>query len=208
MNDRKDRSGQLIHRNSVTSNGMAGAQSRTTGTAGPRYETIEELFLAIESPLLTYARRLTGDHAQAEDLVQEAFLRLHPLFRQIDSPKSWLYRTVHNLAVNHHRKNARILPLHRPDASDEEESSTSDFADSHPLPDDEIARWEGIGLVRLNLKGLDPRTQEVIRLRFHEDLSYQQISEKLGLTSGHVGYLLHHALKSLAADLVKAGLTP
>jgi len=190
---------------------MAAPAPGTTGTNGSRYETIEELFLAIESPLLTYARRLAIDFTQAEDLVQEAFLKLHPVFHQIDSPKSWLYRTVHNLAVNHHRKHARILPLHASDANSEEDSTGTtcpDLTDSQPLPDDQIARWEGVGLIRLNLKSLDARSQDVIRLRFHEDLSYQQISEQLGLTTGHVGYILHHALKSLAADLVKAGLTP
>lgn len=190
---------------------MASTAPHTSGANASRYGSIEELFLAIESPLLTYARRLAVDFTQAEDLVQEAFLRLQPVFHQIDSPKSWLYRTVHNLAVNHHRKNARILPLHGSDSNSDEDFSgvsSSDLTDSQPLPDDQIARWEGVGLVRLNLKNLDARSQDVIRLRFHEDLSYQQIAEKLGLTTGHVGYLLHHALKSLAADLVKAGLTP
>lgn len=190
---------------------MTGTATGDPGANASRYDSIEDLFLAIESPLLTYARRLAVDFAQAEDLVQEAFLRLQPIFHQIDSPKSWLYRTVHNLAVNHHRKHARILPLRDSDPSCSDESpqtNSPDLTDSQPLPDDQIARWEGVGLIRLNLKALDARSQEVIHLRFHDDLSYQEIALKLGLTSGHVGYILHHAIKSLAVDLAKAGLTP
>ena len=46
----------------------------------------------------------------------------------------------------------------------------------------------------------------LIRLKFHEDLSYQQISERTGLKTGHVGYLLHHALKAIAGELAKSGV--
>ena len=77
-----------------------------------------------------------------------------------------------------------------------------------PLPDEEISRWEGIGLVRLSLGTLDDVSRNVIRLRFVEELSYQEIGEKSGLTVGNVGYLLHHALKKLAGELAKAGLVP
>jgi RNA polymerase sigma-70 factor (ECF subfamily) len=48
----------------------------------------------------------------------------------------------------------------------------------------------------------------VVRLKFDEDLSYKQISERTGLTTGHVGYLLHHALKTIAAELARTGLVP
>ena len=57
-------------------------------------ETIEELFAALESPLLNYALRLASDRAIAEDLVQEAFMRLHAQFDEVREPRRWLYRTV------------------------------------------------------------------------------------------------------------------
>ena len=76
------------------------------------------------------------------------------------------------------------------------------------MPDEQIARWEGIGLVRLVLETLDDRSRELIRLRFNEDLSYKEISDRTGLTVGHVGYLLHHALKAMAVELVKTELAP
>jgi RNA polymerase sigma-70 factor (ECF subfamily) len=69
-----------------------------------------------------------------------------------------------------------------------------------------LARWEAVGLVRLSLQNLDPRSRELLELKFARDLSYKEISARTGLTVGHVGYLLHHALKALAAELAKAGL--
>ncbi|HOK77925.1 MAG TPA: sigma-70 family RNA polymerase sigma factor, partial [Verrucomicrobiota bacterium] len=50
------------------------------------------------------------------------------------------------------------------------------------------------------------RSRELIMLKFYDGLSYKEISARTGLSVGHVGYLLHHALKKLTADLVRAGL--
>jgi RNA polymerase sigma-70 factor (ECF subfamily) len=173
----------------------------------PRFESIEELFSALESPLLSYALRLVGERALAEDTVQEAFMKLHAQFAEVREPRRWLYRTVHNLALNHRRQERKIVPL-EPVAAQGEPASAPDTADPEPLPDEQIIRWEGIGLVRLSLGALDERSREVVRLKFDEDLSYKQISERTGLTTGHVGYLLHHALKTIAAELARSGLVP
>ena len=67
---------------------------------------------------------------------------------------------------------------------------------------------EAASLLKLNLKNLDASSQEIIRLKFTENLSYKQISVRTGLTVSNVGYLLHHSIKSLAADLARAGLLP
>jgi RNA polymerase sigma factor (sigma-70 family) len=171
----------------------------------PEWETIEQVFAALESPLLAYARRLLGDFAIAEDVVQEAFMKLHTQFQKVLTPQPWLYRTVHNLAVDHQRRTNKIVLV---GDSKDEDTPANDTTDSQPMPDEQIARWEGIGLVRLVLETLDERSREIIRLRFNEDLSYKDIGEHMGLTIGHVGYLLHHALKALAVELMKTDLAP
>jgi RNA polymerase sigma factor (sigma-70 family) len=180
---------------------MALAQTDTVSADSPRPEPIEELFAALESPLLSYALRLLGDMALAEDTVQEAFMKLHAEFAEIREPRRWLYRTVHNVAINHQRAKSKIVPL-------VPTGETDDSADPKPLPDEEIARWESIGLVRLSLDTLDERSREVIRLKFNEGLSYKEISARTGLTVSHVGYLLHHALKAIAAELARTGVLP
>src|SRR6266550_1908871 len=175
---------------------MAVMQPDEASAEPPGWETIEQLFAALESPLLSYALRLVGELSVAEDMVQEAFMKLHAQFEKIREPRRWLYRTVHNQALNHRRPAGKIVPL-IPQGEAGAQPPT-DATDPQPLPDEQIARWEGIGLVRLGLEALDERSRELIRLKFTENLSYKEISARTGLKMGHVGYLLHHALKAMA----------
>jgi len=179
-------------------------QSEQATTAPSRCETIEELFAALESPLLAYALRLTGDVNVAEDVFQEAFMKLHVQFSEVREPKRWLYRTVHNLALNQVRNGRKIVPL-KEEASESGTAGT-DSVDTQPMPDEQIIRLEGIGLVRLSLEILDERSRELIRLKFNEELSYKEISARTGLSIGNVGYVLHHALKAIAEELAKNGV--
>jgi len=181
---------------------MAVMQRNEASAAPAKAETIEELFAALESPLLNYALRLAGELSVAEDIVQEAFMKLHAQFEEVREPRRWLYRAVHNLALNHRRDSGKIISLD----SKIEESEHNDATDPQPLPDEQIARLEGIGLVRLGMKALDERSREVLRLKFTENLSYKEISVRTGLKMGHVGYLIHHALKAMAEELSKNGV--
>ena len=178
-------------------------QRDQASAAPPEAETIEELFTALESPLLNYALRLSGELTVAEDIVQEAFMKLHAQFEQVREPRRWLYRTVHNLALNHRRDTSKIISLDAKAAENE-----TDTTDPQPLPDEQIVRSEGIGLVRLGMKALDDRSREVLHLKFTENLSYKEISARTGLTTSYVGYLLHHAIKTMAEELSKNGVVP
>jgi RNA polymerase sigma factor (sigma-70 family) len=181
-------------------------------TPAQQWGTIEEVFCALESPLLAYARRLLGSPSVAEDVVQEAFMKLHMQFSEVRQPQPWLYRTVHNLVVDHQRQSNRLVAFGDEAKGGGENASAvaggDEIADPQQIPDEQIARWEGIGLVRLVVETLDDRSKEVIRMRFDEDLSYIEIGERLGLKVGHVGYLLHHALKAMAVELTKMEVAP
>ncbi len=178
--------------------------SNDTSAGPPRAESIESLYAALESPLLSYAQRLLQNIETAEDVVQDAFLQLHSRFDQVREPRRWMYRTVHNLALNQLRRSDRMVPLD----STCQESRMGEPTDPQPLPNEQIARWEGVGLVRLGLERMEPRSREVVHLKFREGLSYREISERTGLTVSNVGYLLHHALKSLAIELTRTGIIP
>jgi RNA polymerase sigma-70 factor (ECF subfamily) len=155
---------------------------------------------------LSYALRLAGQLNIAEDLVQEAFMKLHEQFDAVREPRRWLYRTVHNLALNQRRKDSKIVALHV--NNEEDAPGPVEPTDTQPLPDEQIARLEGIGLVRLSLETLDKRSRELVKLKFNDGLSYKEISVRTGLSVGNVGYLLHHALKAIGDELTKNGVVP
>lgn len=181
---------------------MAEAKSDDAGVnTAPPPDSIESLFATLESALLLYAQRLVNNDEAAQDLVQEAFLRLHAEFAAVKHPQAWLYRTVHNLALNHLRAGRKIVPL-------AEELDRPETSDAQPLPDEYLARMEAIGQTRLCLDQLDARSRELVRLKFEENLSYKDISVRTKLSIGNVGYLLHHALKDLAAALKRTGVIP
>ena len=163
-------------------------------------DSIESLYAAHESALLAYAQSLVKQNETAQDIVQEAFMRLHVDFENVRQPQAWLYRTVHNLAVNQLRAGRKIVPLVT------EEANPIELCDAQPLPDEYLAKMEAIGQTRLSLDVLDARSRELIRLKFDEGLSYKEISERTSLSISNVGYLLHHALKDLAEALQKAGV--
>ncbi len=167
-------------------------------------ETIEALFETLETPLLAYAYRLARSVEVAQDLVQEAFMKLQVHFKQVREPKPWLYRTVHNLAANHHRKSGRHISMQQTTSTGE--TLLIESEDEGMLPDESIVHQEAVGLVRISLESLDERSRRLIRLKFEEEMSYREIAEVTGLSVSNVGYVLHHAIKSLGVELKKIGV--
>ena len=133
-------------------------------------------------------------------------MKLHAQFESVEQPRPWLYRTVHNLALNQRRAAGKTVSLEK--FSEDENPAATDTADSALLPDEQIIRLEGIGLVRIILAALDERSREVVKLKFHDELSYKEIAARMNLTSSHVGFILHHALKTIAVELAKTGVVP
>ena len=158
--------------------------------------TLAEVFASEESPLLRYAFGLMGQRETAEDLVQDAFLKLHAHWDDVANPRAWLFKTVRNLALNHLRDHQRETPLENSD----------DFPSSAAHPNHSLGRLEAIGTLRLLVSELDPADRQLIALKYHHNLKYDQISQRTGLSVGNVGYKLHHALKNLADSLRRLGI--
>ena len=66
-----------------------------------------------------------------------------------------------------------------------------------PMPFDQLEQKEATGFLLRIVATLPPRQQEVIQLKFQNDLSYQQIAKIMKTTANNVGVLLHTALKTL-----------
>lgn len=161
----------------------------------PAPVSLAAVFEAEESGLLRFAIGLVGRRSVAEELVQETFLRLHQVWGEIENPRAWLYRSLRNLALNHLRDR-------KPESEFEPETMPHDGR----LPAEQLVHEETLGMVRLLLAELPPEDRELIRMKYHEDLKYQEISRRTGLSTGNVGYRLHHLLRNLAGSLRRAGV--
>jgi len=164
----------------------------------PTPPTLAALFESEEAGLLAFAVGLVRRRWVAEELVQDAFLRLHEVWEEVENPRGWLYRSLRNMALNHLRD-------HRHEAGLDEADEVADAA-CESRPDEELGRMEAIGMVRLLLADLPPEDRELIQMKYQEDLKYGEISARTGLGVGNVGYKLHHLLKGLADALRHAGI--
>lgn len=158
--------------------------------------TLAAVFETEEGALLRFAYGLTGRREVAEDVVQDAFLRLHTHWDEVENARAWLFRCVRNLSLNHLRDHAREVS----------EEAGKGAASAERPPDAAVGRMEAVGMVRMLVAELPEADRELVRLKYEEELKYEEISKRTGMSVGNVGYRLHHALKGLADSLRRAGI--
>jgi len=157
--------------------------------------SIAALFEAEESALLRFALSIVRQREVAEELVQESFLRLQRLWDQVENPRGWIYRCLRNLALNHLRD--------YPPQAELAEDRTPDDA---RLPREALGRDEAVGTVRMLMAELPDADRTLIQLKFVEELSYDEISRRMGISVGNVGFRLHRILKLMHERMHRAGI--
>ncbi len=154
-----------------------------------------------EARLIGYAARITGNTDLAQDVVQDTFIRLFRKWKDalVPSPtlSSWLFRVAHNRAVDMVRQRARRTDAETKLASEQPDSMPPVLAGG---AGEQAARAEAA------LRTLNLREQQLVVLKVYEEKSYREISEITGLTPGNVGYILHHAMKKMAAAFKLGGV--
>lgn len=151
-----------------------------------RLERLGEWFTAEYEPLLRFAYFLTGSAAAAEDLVQDAFVRLYRAERRIEEAgfRAYARRTI----VNLHRSRFRRIARERRATSATHHASQSVIAE----PADHV--WRAILAL--------PRGQRTcVALRFYEDMTEQEIANTLGVSVGTVKTQLNRAMTRLRSAL-------
>lgn len=155
---------------------------------------------------------VVGNYEDAEDVIQEAFLKAYrnlSLFRGQSSFYTWLYRIVFNLAIDLSRKRYRHVEASVGEAaildmSPQQGSSVESRLLSRPqAPDERIETSELAAQIRRSMDNLTPEHRAVIVLREIEGLSYAEISDIVGCSKGTVMSRLHHARKRLQKALAE-----
>lgn len=154
--------------------------------------TLKGLFLAHRRELLAYLTSRLRDPDVAADLTQEAFLRLAEQNEKgsssVEYARSYLYRTAHNLAIDHVRQKVR----RKTDATPNDDML--DVADDRPSQEEATHSRQKLERLALIVKELPERTREVFVLNRVEGLNYAQTAECLGISESAVQKHLAKAL--------------
>ncbi len=139
------------------------------------------------------AYRFLGDSAEAEDIAQEAFLRIltsAPRYRSTASFSTYLYRIVSRLCIDNARKK-------RPLCVD----TLPELVDSSPDPETTLDLKNRDALIRKTLDALPSRQRMAVILKYYEELSYADIAWTMGVTVKAVERMLDRARKALRSSL-------
>jgi RNA polymerase sigma-70 factor (ECF subfamily) len=135
------------------------------------------------------AYRITGNAADAEDILQTVFLRL--LRREnrpvMESQESYLRRAAVNASLDVMRsgRDTRNVPIDGLDLPGRQEPESRELR----------------GQLRKALARLQPREAEIFSLRFFEDRSNQEIAQMLGISQVHVAVILHRTRRQLQNEI-------
>ena len=163
-----------------------------TSTTGAADALVVELFSAEASRLVAFAGLFVDDRTAAEDIVQEAFIRLARSAHRIRDPDRaapYLRSIVVNLARDHNRRGLvsfRHRPSAQPDVPSAEETAT---------------RSEGQREVVDALRALPTRQRDCLALRYYLELSIPEIAETLGVSANSVKTHLQRGLRAMNQKL-------
>lgn len=161
-------------------------------------DDLEAAFTHVRPALMRMAERMCGNHADAEDVLQETFLRAvrHGIPPEVRNLAAWLTTLLKHAFVDRCRLTKR-RPSHEP-MPDHHDGLTQ------LEPDGPEPAWSNITLddIRDALDALEPIYREVYRLHIFEDLTYEQIALRLGIQRVTVGTRLNRARRKLREVLV------
>lgn len=156
---------------------------------------LTELVHRHRARLFRAAAALVGDSDEAEDLVQETFVKAYfnrESFRGDSAIYTWLYRIMYNLCISAMRKKR---PLKLLSFGDDEEQV--DLPDEGPAPDANLLGGEVFQAVDQALKTLPERQRSVFVMKQLDDMKHQEIAAVMGISEGAVKASYFHAIQKL-----------
>ena len=140
-------------------------------------QQLASVFVEQRPALLRFVRRRLDDHALAEDLVQETWVRASSSdLSAVGNVRAYLFRIASNLSLDHLRRNALGIEVF---ASEE---TVLQVIDPQPTPEMHVQHRDELEALLAALDTLPPRAREVFVMHRLQGLEYAQIAEKLGIT--------------------------
>ena len=171
----------------------------------------ETLVLAYEKNVYNIALRMTGNSEDASDMTQEAFIKaynsLHS-FRGDSKFSVWIYRIATNVCLDFLRSKSRRPSVSLSVEDNDGDEVQLDVADESQSPELLLDRQMTRESVRRGLETLTPEYRQILLLREIQGLSYDEISQALGLEVGTVKSRIFRARKKLCTFLLQDGNIP
>jgi RNA polymerase sigma-70 factor, ECF subfamily len=161
-------------------------------------EQIAHLYEELRQPLLRYLLCMRVVPEEAEEIIQETFLRLYKHLHaggREDNLRGWVYRVAHNLSSNR-RKERKFLADTSPDLWQQISLSA---ATSEIGPEETLLRKEKMMRLHRDIAGLSELQQNCIRLRV-EGFRYREIARILNTSTSTVAGSLRHAIERLTRE--------
>jgi RNA polymerase sigma-70 factor, ECF subfamily len=169
---------------------------------------LDELIQRYQHRLLRYLLYLTSSRELAEDLFQEVWMRVLMRGAQFNGKArfdTWLFTIARNLVIDYRRKRTLASLDELVDgSSDDDRPVTFEISDEQPTPFDRMASREDAERVAEALLELDTVYREVLVLRFHEDMSLQEIATVTRAPLSTVKSRLYRGLASIKPRLQAA----
>lgn len=131
-------------------------------------------------PVLNFVYRLVGNRADAEDITQETFFKAWKNLKKYHNDKSfktWIYTIAHNTAIDALRKRKEVVFSQF--ETEDGNALVDTLPDPEPLPNELFARIGDAENIDRVLKELPSAAREVVILRYHEDLTFDEIGRIL-----------------------------
>ena len=166
---------------------------------------LDELIVKYQHRLMRYLLYLTGNREQAEDLFQDVWMRVLVRGGQFNGQarfETWLFTIARNMVIDLRRKRtASSLDELFEVGSDDDRPMSFEVADGEPTPFDRVSNFEDRERIAKALLDLDTLHREVLVLRFHEELSLEEIAKVTRAPLSTVKSRLYTALELLKAEL-------
>lgn len=152
---------------------------------------------------MTLAMRMLKDREEAEEAVQDAFLRAFNALARFEWKSSfatWFYRIVYNVCSTSLSRRGTDLTV---SLQDEKDQSTSDLHDANPNPETSLESAEMARIIRQEIDQLPASYSSVVTLFFLQELSYAEIVEVTGMPLGTVKARLFRARTMLKKAILR-----
>lgn len=169
---------------------------------------LDELIVRYQHRLLRYLLFLTGNREMAEDLFQEVWMRVLTRGGQFNGKarfETWLFTIARNLVIDHKRKRtmASLDELFEV-GNDDDRPISFEVPDNHPSPLDHFSTIEDRAQIAEALLQLDTLYREVLVLRFHEELTLEEIAKVTEAPLSTVKSRLYRGLAAIKPRLEQA----